>query len=1303
MQSKRFILSLLMCFGLVSWGFAQTSPYCDTQVYHFGNPAETASSVFLTITNVDASSMMISVESADADAVDDLIIPGGSGAAISAIDASVPGVLSRTLSWGGTPPAVVNLNVLWSKASFPGNWQVNTDNFDVNFADNCAPATGITLTMDACDANPTEVRMTGEFWGWDPAGGPVASDNGDGTWTVTLDPMPGADMQYLWVMDGVQENLLDNAVVDLSCTPVTDGANFANRLWTVGSGNVNGDVYDSCEPCPIPPLTLTVDVCDAMPTEVRMTGEFWGWDPAGGPVASDNGDGTWTVTLDPAPAADMQYLWVLDGTQENMLDNAVVNLACTPVTDGANFANRLWTVGSPDVTGDYYDTCGDCNGDGVATSVALTVDVCDATPTEVRMTGEFWGWDPAGGPVASDNGDGTWTVTLDPAPAADMQYLWVVDGVQENMLDNAVVDLSCTPVTDGANFANRLWTVGSPDVTGDVYDTCGNCDGGVGGSPLTLTVNVCSATPTEVRMTGEFWGWDPAGGPVASDNGDGTWTVTLDPAPAADMQYLWVLDGVQENVLDNAVVNLSCTPITDGANFANRLWVVGDPNVTDDYYDTCGDCNGDGVATSVSLTVEVCDGMPTEVRMTGEFWGWDPAGGPVASDNGDGTWTVLLDPAPAADMQYLWVVDGVQENLLDNMPQDLSCTPITDGANFANRLWTVGSPDVTGDAYDTCTGCAVGVEGCTDPTAANYDMAATIDNGSCAYLVSFSVDMNEYGAAFGYVNVSGAYNGWCGDCNQLTDDDMDGVWTGTFAVTNGLQQYKFTIDNWVDQENFAGGESCTITNGDGFTNRTVDVMAADVVLDTVCFNSCYACTTGETPGCNDATASNYDPTATVNDGSCMFDVTFRVDMSNYGAAFTEIHLNGQFNGWCGNCAPMFDQGGGIWELIVPLQEGTYEFLYTVDGAIFESMMVDAPCTVTNFGFTNRFIQVTGNQSTIDYCWEECGVCDNMNVSGCTDGAAQNYNPAATIDDGSCSYLVTLNVDMNQYAGAFTTVSVFGTFNGWDPNANPMDDADMDGVYTVTVTMTNGDNEYKFIVDGTTDEIFVGGEPCTVSGGGFTNRLVSVSGDTTVGAVCWESCNACPSAFYDVTFRVDMWNEMVAAEGVHIAGSFQGWDASATPMTYLGYGIYEFTVTIGEGETIQYKYINGNDFAGEETVPMECGVDNGLGAYNRSHTVGGADEVLALVCFGECDACAGCTDPLSTEYNPFAGSDDGSCMTPIAFGCTYPDADNYDASANTDDGSCTFTTGNDCPEDLNQDGIVNAADLLQFLAAFGTSC
>ena len=312
------------------------------------------------------------------------------------------------------------------------------------------------LTLTVAASSATDVKLTGPFWGWDPAGGPTAQDNGDGTWTVTLDPVPTADMEYLWVVDGVQENITDNSPQDYSCTPVTDNSTYANRQWTVGSGNVTDDIYDSC----IQPLNLTVQASGA--NSVRITGPFWGWDPSGGPTATDNNDGTWTVTLDPAPSADMEYLWVVDGIQENITDNTPQDYSCTPVTDNSTYANRQWTVGSPDVEDDIYDSC--------TSPLTLTVSVSSAS--DVRITGPFWGWDPAGGPAASDNSDGTWTVTLDPPPSADMEYLWVVDSVQENITDNTPQDYSCTPVTDNATYANRQWTVGSANVTDDIYDSC---------------------------------------------------------------------------------------------------------------------------------------------------------------------------------------------------------------------------------------------------------------------------------------------------------------------------------------------------------------------------------------------------------------------------------------------------------------------------------------------------------------------------------------------------------------------------------------------------------------------------------------------------------------------------------------------------------------------------------------------------------------------------------------------------------------------------------------------------------------
>ena len=59
----------------------------------------------------------------------------------------------------------------------------------------------------------------------------------------------------------------------------------------------------------------------------------------------------------------------------------------------------------------------------------------------------------------------------------------------------------------------------------------------------------------------------------------------------------------------------------------------------------------------------------------------------------------------------------------------------------------------------------VAAEGC------GADAPAPVVN----YNVTFSVDMN-YGVdiSAGNPTINGTFNGWCGDCNPLTDDDGDG-------------------------------------------------------------------------------------------------------------------------------------------------------------------------------------------------------------------------------------------------------------------------------------------------------------------------------------------------------------------------------------------------------------------------------------------------------------------------------------------------------------------------------------------------
>jgi hypothetical protein len=296
--------------------------------------------------------------------------------------------------------------------------------------------------------------------------------------------------------------------------------------------------------------------------------------------------------------------------------------------------------------------------------------------------------------------------------------------------------------------------------------------------------------------------------------------------------------------------------------------------------------------------------------------------------------------------------------------------------------------------------------------------------------ITFKVDMSQYtGPTYTGVFLNGTFNGWNGTSIPMADVNMDDVWEVTVPIDAGAIEYKFTLDGWNGQEQFVGGEACTVTNG-GFTNRSYTV-AGDAVLGTVCYNSCSAC------------ASN---------------VTFKVDMNNYtGAAFTGVFINGTFNGWNGTSNPMSDANlDGVWDVTLPLPNGTIEYKFTLDGwNASEQFAGGETCTITSGGFTNRVYTVAGVADLGVVCYESCVAC----INGLDENATATFtlmpNPAQTSFNIVSAEAIT-EIELVDLSGK-SVRKVAGTTN--------VNVADLvQGMYTVIVRSENGTSTSRVIVE-----------------------------------------------------------------------------------------------------------------------------------------------------------------------------------------------------------------------------------------------
>ncbi len=671
-----------------------------------------------------------------------------------------------------------------------------------------------------------------------------------------------------------------------------------------------------------------------------------------------------------------------------------------------------------------------------AFDVTFSVDMNGTGLSEVSINGTFNGWCGYCSPMTDANADGIWEITI-PLTAGSYEYKFTATsgGSWENLAPGS----SCTVTNFG--FTNRSLTVSADATLPTVcWQSCVSCNQAPPSYNVTFQVDMNNVTGfTTPTVNGSFDGWCGNCHPLSDANADGVWETTLS-LPAGTYEYKFAYDNWAGQ--ETLIAGSSCTVTNSG--YTNRTVTVSAaatlPTVC---WASCVACAQVPPSYTVTFRVNM-QGQTgfTTPEVNGTFNTWCGNCNPLSDANADGIWETTLT-LQAGSYEYKFSADGwgSQENLTPGS----SCTVTNNG--YTNRALNLNA-NTTLDivCWGLCTNCP-------PPT----------------YPVTFKVDMaNQTG--FTTPEVNGTFNGWCGNCNPMTDANADGVWETTLNLPAGFYEYKFAADSWTTQESLTPGSSCTITTGAN-TNRTLTVGTAAQVLSTVCWGSCSACVIG-TPGCTNAAASNYNASATIDNGTCLYATNFNVDMTCAGTAFTNVYITGPWCGWCG--ADTYNvltdaNADGIYNVTVNLPAGNVEYKYMVDNWASQENLVDdmqngGSCApITDYAnYANRQIVVG---TTTNDVYGRCTACQ-VGIPGCIDVAAVNYNSTATYTDGSCLYATQFNVDMNCAGVAFTNVYVTGPWCGWcgAEAYNVMTDANADGIYTVSVNLAAGNVEYKYMVD-----------------------------------------------------------------------------------------------------------------------------------------------------------------------------------------------------------------------------------------------
>jgi uncharacterized protein (TIGR02145 family) len=438
----------------------------------------------------------------------------------------------------------------------------------------------------------------------------------------------------------------------------------------------------------------------------------------------------------------------------------------------------------------------------------------------------------------------------------------------------------------------------------------------------------------------------------------------------------------------------------------------------------------------------------------------------------------------------------------------------------------------------------------------------------------------------------------------------------------------------------------------------------------LCFLALSLSVYGQTdvPGCTISVACNYDPAATVNDGSCDFVSCYAMGCTdpnacnfdpdaaiNDGSCIYYVDCNGVCGGdWigdeCGNCLPS------------TLIEYEIDFHYTGEGQTF----------VVPDGVTSISIETWG---------------------------AEGYGNEGKGGYVTADFILSPGQILTVYVGG-EGVGPTGGFNGGGVGGSDIFGRGGAGGGASDVRSSGISLSDRIIVAGGGGGTG-GGCGDNTAGGGHGGDLIGMSG-------CVFSC---------------AWCSNTGGGGTQTSGGSPGpWGTAGNFGNGGGHGAHQNGTGGGGG------YYGGGGSTYEGAGGGSSFTDPALSS-NVIHMQGvNSGHGLVVISWEEQfvpDCVLGCVSEQACNFNPEATNDNGSCAYPddcgvcdgdnsSCSGCTDPQACNFDSDAFIDDGSCDFcfcgpgtiwdSESQMClivnPTDTNLDGCTDLNDLMDILAAYG---